>query len=184
MKKVAAAILIAMVITTSLSGYSEKISEELSEKIVRLHIIAESNSEEDQKIKLKVRDRLLEEMKKYDCGEDVQKNTALLEKTANEVLRENGCDYTAAAEYGRFEFPTKRYENFCLPKGEYNAIRVKLGKAEGENWWCVLFPPLCMVDAATEEGEELLKETFGDNYDVVKNEKISVKIKFKIAELF
>lgn len=102
------------------------------------------------------------------------------------MLEENGFSYTAVAEYGNFEFPTKYYDNFALPKGNYDAVRIKLGKAEGKNWWCVLFPPLCYVDAATDDAEELLKETFGENYALVKQDegRLPVKIKFKIAELF
>lgn len=183
MKKIAVCILVSMLIATSVVSYSESLSKELSAGIVRLHIIAESNSEEDQTVKLKVRDALLNEMKNFENAEDIQSNLALFEAVANSVLEKEGFPYRAAAEYGQFDFPTKHYENFSLPKGEYNAVRIKLGKAEGENWWCVLFPPLCMVDAATEE--ELLKETFGENYSmVVQEDKLPVKIKFKIAEMF
>ena len=185
MKKFAVSILAGLLIATSIVSYSEELSQELSEGIVRLHIIAESNLCEDQSVKLKVRDAVLCEMDKFENAEEVQKNLALLESVANKVLKEEGFSYRAKAEYGRFSFPTKHYEGFSLPEGEYNAVRIKLGRAEGENWWCVLFPPLCMVDAATEEGEALLKETFGENYAVVTQaETLPVKIKFKIAELF
>ncbi|MBR5535639.1 MAG: stage II sporulation protein R [Clostridia bacterium] len=185
MRKIAVCILTAILITTSVVCYSENLSEELSGGIVRLHVIAESNSEADQRIKLKVRDALLEKMEELDNINDIEENLFTFESVANEILEKEGFLYTARAEYGRFDFPTKHYENFSLPKGEYNAVRIKLGKAEGENWWCVLFPPLCMVDAATEEADALLKETFGENYPLVtEHEKIPVKIKFKIAELF
>ncbi len=185
MKKIAVCILVALIVATSVVSYSENLSEELSSGIVRLHIIAESNSIEDQSVKLKVRDAVLREMERFENAEDIQKCLDLFENIANEVLVKEGFSYTAKAEYGRFEFPTKHYDNFSLPEGEYNAVRIKLGKAEGENWWCVLFPPLCMVDAATDESEALLKETFGENYSLVtQSETLPVKIKFKIAELF
>ncbi len=184
MKKVAVSILIGLVLVTSLAGYSKKLSDELSDGIVRLHIVAESNSYDDQKVKLEIRDRILSEMKNFESADEIRENLALFENTANQVLEEKGFPYRAKAEYGRFDFPTKNYDNFSLPKGEYNAVKISLGKAEGENWWCVLFPPLCMVDAATDESDALLKETFGENYDVVKREKLPVKIKFKLAELF
>lgn len=185
MKKIAVCILVALLSVTSVVGYSKDLSEELSQGIVRLHIIAESNSEEDQRVKLKIRDAVLAKMDKFENAEDIQSSLTMFEAIANEILKEEGFAYRAKAEYGMFEFPTKHYENFSLPKGEYNAVRIKLGKAEGENWWCVLFPPLCMIDAATDENEELLKETFGENYSVVAREdKIPVKIKFKLAELF
>ncbi len=185
MRKLAAAILIGVLITACLSVYSDEVNEALAENIVRLHIIADSDDEEDQAVKLKVRDRVLKEMDRLDGKDEVAAALPKLERIANEVLEEEGFSYKATAEYGRFDFPTKSYENFSLPKGEYDAVRIKLGRAEGQNWWCVLFPPLCYVDAATEEGDALLKETFGENYETVKNDgKLNVKIKFKIAELF
>ena len=185
MKKIAAIVLVALLLTTALAAYSEDLSQELSEGIVRLHIIADSNNDEDQIVKLKVRDAILQAMEAFEDAEEVEANLTVLEAVANEVLKKEGFAYAARAEYGRFSFPTKHYDNFSLPKGEYNAVRVHLGRAEGENWWCVLFPPLCMVDAATEESTALLKETFGENYAMVaRSEKLPVKIKFKIAEMF
>lgn len=184
LRKFAIAILSGILVVTCVCGYSDKIEEELSCGIVRMHIIADSDEKEAQEVKMKVRDEILEEMKKYKNADEVKENIGVFENVANDVLKENGCDYSARAEYGRFLFPTKKYENFALPKGEYNAVRIKIGRAEGQNWWCVMFPPLCLLDASCEESEEKLKETFGDNYDLVKNEKVTVKVKFKIAELF
>ena len=184
MKKIALALLLGILLTTSVIGYSKDLSKDLSDGIVRLHIVAESNNEEDQAVKLKIRDKVLEEMKAFDTKEEIQENLHCFEKIANSVLEEEGFDYKAVALYGRFEFPTKYYDNFALPKGEYEAVRIVLGKGEGENWWCVLFPPLCMVDAATGDNEALLKETFGDNYSVVTEGALPFKIKFKLAELF
>lgn len=186
MRKLAAALLCALVFTSCLTAYSDDISNELAEGIVRLHIIANSDSEEDQNVKLLVRDAVLSEMEQFENKEDIPSALSDFEKIANEVLAENGFDYFASAEYGNFEFPTKYYDNFALPKGNYDAVRIKLGKAEGHNWWCVLFPPLCYIDAATDEADELLKETFGENYGLVTEGegKLPVKIKFKIAELF
>ncbi len=185
MRKLPAAILCGIFVTGCISAYSQDLNDELADGIVRLHIIADSDSVEAQSVKLKVRDRVLEEMERFDKKEEAAEHVEDFERIANEVLKEEGVSYKASAEYGRFEFPTKYYDNFALPKGEYDAVRIRLGKAEGKNWWCVLFPPLCYVDAATEEGEALLKETFGENYELVTGEgKPAVKIKFKIAEIF
>lgn len=184
MKKIAVSILTALVITSSVVGYSKDLSDDLANDIVRVHIIAESNEACDQKVKYKVRDAILERMKAFEKKEDIEKSLEVFEKIANEVLEEEGFEYRARAEYGKFMFPTKHYDNFALPRGEYDAVRIRLGKAEGENWWCVLFPPLCMVDAATEESEMLLKEAFGENYEVVTGDALPVKIKFKLAEIF
>lgn len=185
MKKIAASILIGILFTTSVVCYSENLEDSIADGIVRLHIIADSNREADQAVKLKVRDRILEEMTLFDSEEEIKENIEFFEKVANKVLEEEGFNYKAKAEFGKFNFPTKYYDGFALPKGEYKAVRVKLGSGEGENWWCVMFPPLCMVDAATGDMDSLLKETFGDDYSVVATDgKPKFKIKFKLAELF
>ncbi|MGM9551418.1 MAG: stage II sporulation protein R [Clostridia bacterium] len=184
MKKFALSVLIGTLITSCIVCYSQGLSEELSQDIVRLHVIAQSDSKEDQKVKLMVRDSVLKEVGKIEKKEDIEKNLPLIEECANKVLCDNGFDYKAKVQFGVFTFPTKYYDGFALPKGEYEAVRVILGEGKGENWWCVLFPPLCMVDAATDEQTDLLKETFGKNYAVVTDEKPQFNIKFKLAEMF
>lgn len=185
MKKIALCILTGVLITTSVVAYSENLSRDIAEGIVRLHIVAESNSPEDQAVKLKIRDRVLEKMKSFGTEAEIEKNIAFFEAVANEVLEEEGFSYRAVAEFGAFDFPTKYYDGFALPAGEYTAVRISLGNARGENWWCVLFPPLCMVDAATEDFDNLLKDTFNENYSVVADGgNIRFRIKFKLAELF
>ncbi len=185
MKKIAASILIGILFTSSIVSYSKNLENELADGIVRLHIVADSNEKRDQEVKLKIRDEILKEMDKFTNEQEIKNNITFFEETANRVLKENGFDYTAKAEFGVFPFPTKYYDGFALPKGDYRAIRVVLGKGEGENWWCVMFPPLCMVDAATEEQSELLKQTFGENYPVVaEGGKVKFKIRFKLAEIF
>jgi stage II sporulation protein R len=186
MRKLAAALLCALFAVGCLTAYSDSITDNLAEGIVRLHVIANSDSEEDQRVKLLVRDALLEKMKKFNDKSEIPESVDEFKEIAAEVLKTEGFDYSAEAEYGNFEFPTKYYDNFALPKGNYDAVRIVLGKGEGHNWWCVLFPPLCYVDAAGDEQDALLKETFGENYSLVKEGegRIPVKIKFKIAELF
>ena len=186
MKKIACALLLALVIASSVVGYSENLSEDIAENIVRLHVVANSNSEIDQAVKLKVRDAVLEKMEGFESPDEIKEKLFVFEEAANAVLAEEGFSYRANAEMGVFDFPTKYYDNFALPKGSYEAVRITLGLAEGENWWCVLFPPLCMVDAAGEESDRLLRETFGENYEtvVLNEEKPKFNIKFKIAEWF
>lgn len=128
------------------------------DNVIRLHILAQDNSDEAQNVKLLVRDAILNE-----CGdvfsndsdvisasESVESNLSRVTDIANRVLLENGMDYTATAEYGYEDYPTRVYENMTLPAGEYRSLRVNLGDAEGRNWWCVLFPPLC-TEAATDD---------------------------------
>ena len=129
---------------------------ELADKVVRLHVLANSDSEEDQALKLKVRDAVLEQASEIlkgveTRGEACQRLTAILpelEKTARAVILANGYDCSVRAELAETAFPTKDYDGFSLPAGEYLALRVLIGEAAGQNWWCVVFPPLCTAAAS------------------------------------
>lgn len=129
------------------------------DNVIRLHILADDNGEEAQSVKLKVRDAILDE-----CGDvftdesdvfaasrTVEANIDRMTDVANRVLAENGMDYTATAEFGYESYPTRVYDNMTLPAGNYRSLRIKLGSAEGKNWWCVLFPPLCTEAASSDD---------------------------------
>lgn len=124
------------------------------EDLIRFHVIANSESEEDQALKRAVRDAILEEVsprlaKSQSLEESRQILTGMrpeLERIGQEVVQSWGKTYEVKTDYGYFTFPTKSYGSLVLPAGEYEAVRVLIGKAEGSNWWCVLFPPLCFVD--------------------------------------
>ena len=143
---------------------------QLAEKVVRLHVLANSDSEEDQALKLKVRDAVLEQATETLRGADSQAEASRrltdilpeLEETAHAVITANGYDYGVRAELAETSFPTKEYDGFALPAGEYLALRVLIGEAAGQNWWCVMFPPLCFVDESVAvvdaDGKEMLKE--------------------------
>ncbi len=173
-------------------GVCEAISEDISTDIVRLHIIANSNSQNDQSIKLKVRDAIIKKAQESDeeiTIEYVNKNKAQIEKRANDVLLKNGCDYICRVETGRFYFPTKFYENITLPEGDYDAVRIILGNGNGENWWCVMYPPLCFTDKAKGEmstkNKEKLKSTMSDaSYELISEESIIIKPAFRALELW
>ncbi len=124
------------------------------EGILRLHVIANSDGSADQRVKLLVRDAILEAMPAGESAAETRahllsQGAALLE-TAERVLRENGFSYGAQLMLGRFSFPDRSYGDAFFPAGEYEALRVVLGSGGGQNWWCVLFPPLCIV---SENGE-------------------------------
>ena len=145
---------------------------------LRLHVVANSNSKEDQEVKLKVRDDLLafsgEAMEKA-SGMDEAENYVLdhmaeIGRNAEAVLKENGFDYGASLSVGEFYFPEKRYGDTVYPAGYYRAVKVVLGAGEGDNWWCVIFPPLCIIAAPDEEEDG--DEAGGDGPD-------GVKIKYK-----
>lgn len=162
---------------------------EVREEVVRLHILANSDSEEDQRVKLAVRDALL------NCGEEMfsgavnvdnaadilnSQKSELIE-TANAVLAENGFDYKARICLVKEYFSTRTYENFTMPAGEYLALKVILGKGEGHNWWCVMFPPLCLP-AATEKTE--LDAVFGSGGAKLVQSSPKYEMRFKIVEVF
>lgn len=132
--------------------------DRLRSSVLRLHILAESDSEYDQSLKLKVRDRLLESglFTEADSLSEAE-NTAFerlddITDTAENVLRENGCRLPVTAEIADVYFDERVYENITMPAGEYRTLRIKIGSAQGKNWWCVMYPPLCLP-AVCDENE-------------------------------
>lgn len=127
---------------------------------LRLHVVANSNTKEDQAVKLKVRDDLLkysgQAMEEADSMEEAEDyvlgHMAEIESNATAVLKENGFDYGAAVSVGEFYFPEKKYGGTVYPAGFYQAVKIVLGAGAGDNWWCVIFPPLCII-AAPGDGE-------------------------------
>ncbi len=124
-----------------------------ADSVLRLHVLARSDSDKDQRVKLAVRDALLPYFKNADTCADAQafllQNGAALQRAADEALRQEGAAYGATLGLGRAAFPDRVYDGILFPAGEYDALTVTLGGGEGKNWWCVLFPPLCIV---TEDG--------------------------------
>ncbi len=158
--------------------------ETLAKEVLRFHVLANSDSEEDQAVKLKVRDAVLAYMEenmtsKLQKKPDAQKTKAWvnahlkeLEEAADRVIEENGYSYCSHAEVGVSYFPDKQYGDIFFPKGEYEALRIKLGKARGHNWWCVLYPSLCFTDTTctvvSDEGRRGLKEVLtAEEYEMV-----------------
>ena len=183
MKKLTYLLTAALVVTLAVSVYSDSIQTDLEKNIIRLHIIANSDSEADQSVKLLVRDAVLSEV---DCGalspEEAAKSAA---ETAVRVLAENGFTYGAYGEFTEMEFPEKQYRDITLPKGRYRAVRVVLGSGSGHNWWCVLYPPVCMEDArgTSDKARRQLRESLNEEtYDLITGGR-GIEIKFKSAEL-
>lgn len=143
--------------------------EKVQGEVLRLHIPANSDSDEDQAIKLKLRDALLERFggELSECG-DLESASALaeekipeIERFANDFLSENGFSYGAKAELVEMYFTTREYERLILPAGRYTALRVTLGSGAGKNWWCVIFPQLCLPAVSEQENAEQVLEAFG-----------------------
>lgn len=198
MKKAVLAFLIGCVVTYAASAYTDQVETSLAQGIIRLHVIANSDSEADQQLKYKVRDRIVAETGALfaDCQTIGASRTELckhldrIEQIAQEEVYANGYDYPVTVEFGDSEFPTKVYGNVTLPAGTYEALKVNIGSAQGQNWWCVLFPPLCFVDEATaempEESEQQLKDGMGETeYEMVtKTDELPVEVRFKAYEMW
>lgn len=165
-------------------------SAQLPENIVRLHVVANSNSGEDQAVKLLVRDAVLEEASRwYQEASSMEEASAALcvhlesiGSAAQAVLREQGFSYSARAELTEMYFPTRSYETFTLPAGTYRTLRITLGEGEGKNWWCVVFPALCLP-AAQERGDDAFALLPGAEREIVQNPK-SYRVKFKAVEWY
>lgn len=135
--------------------------QELADSLIRLHVVANSDSRGDQELKLAVRDQVLARAEElYPQGATLEEARAALEGNLNQlaaagraVVEERGYDYPVTAQLTQSWFPTKEYEDFSLPAGNYTALRVTIGAGEGQNWWCVAFPPLCL-GAASESVEQ------------------------------
>ena len=151
----AALMLSAALILTS-GAVALHTQSELADRVVRLHVLANSDSEEDQTLKLKVRDAVLERaaeaLRGAENREDACQRLAAilpeLESTADNVIASAGYDYGVRAELAETPFPSREYDGFSLPAGKYLALRILIGEAAGKNWWCVVFPPLCTAAAS------------------------------------
>ena len=162
---------------------------EIYEDTLRLHILANSDSEEDQELKLKVRDRLLTEYGEMLKGESIGEAVGIIngklseiEEDVEEWIREYGYSYDASVTLSREWYDTREYEDFTLPKGEYTSLRVIIGEGEGKNWWCVMFPPLCL-DIASESApaDDGISSYTDEEIRLISGKKYNIK--FKILEL-
>ena len=189
-KDVTIALITAIIfsIIFSLAGFEEK-CQQLRTNILRLHIIANSDSVEDQQIKLKIRDELLKTSEglfetannKEQAIKMVKENTEFFKNTAQKVLLENGKNQSVDISVGKAYFNTREYENFTLPAGEYDAVKVLIGNAEGKNWWCVMFPSMCIPAA---EKEHKLTEAVDKNSAKIAENAPRYEMRFKIIEWY
>lgn len=178
-------------ITSKPNNDISTIQQGISHKIIRFHVIANSDSDADQALKLKVKEAVVNYTAELLCNsksisetEDLlSSHTNDIISIANNVISENDYDYPVTAEITDTYFPTKSYGSYTFPPGTYRAFQIKIGEAKGKNWWCVLYPPLCFIDIShgtvNPESEELLKETLTtDEFQAVSDE-YTVKYRFK-----
>lgn len=190
--------LLFIYILISASSYVSAISNNLSGAVFRLHVIANSDSPEDQELKLKVRDSLLEYMNNI-CANCTSKSEAIeiaslhqnnFQEIAENTINENGYNYSVKVNISNCYFPTKNYGDISLPAGMYDALRVEIGEAKGQNWWCVMFPSLCFVDISSGVVDEDAKENLEENLEIESfalisdDKKPNIKFKFKLIEFF
>ena len=166
--------------------------KQLSEDLLRLHVVAASDSEADQAVKLAVRDAVLEQVDKLTAGAEtaeevkaiLNENRELLENAANETLMVQGFEYQAAVTLTREAFPVREYDTFSLPSGVYESVRVTIGPGAGQNWWCVVFPGLC-VPAASGEVEDVAAEAgLNDTLSGAIREEPEYEIRFFVLDLW
>lgn len=196
MRKISVMFFIAAFILSAAFNFGIAQGENISDSVLRLHIPANSNMLKDQEIKLKIRDKVLEKYspvlentnKREDAEKIISENLPQIEKDVNLWLSEEGANYKGRVYLSYSDFPTKDYGKLKLPAGNYKALKIVLGKGEGENWWCVMFPPLCFVEGSvkkvTEKEYEQIKKELGKTaFEIVTHDGKQVYLKFKIVEL-
>ena len=164
----------------------------LYDSVIRIHVLANSDSETDQAQKLMVRDSLLAYAKEHipatstqrEAKETLEAHIPALEELARRTLLSQGSENDVKITIGEEYYPTKKYEDFSLPAGEYLSLRVKIGKAEGRNWWCVLFPPICLNSAVETEDALAGAGMDEENVSTVLSDEKSYQVRFKFLELF
>lgn len=178
------------------TSYTNAVCRDISNSVFRLHVIANSDCAEDQSLKYLVRDNILEYFHKItdnsSSKEEIIKiaseHLQEIQQIAEETIYENGYNYNVEIEIGNFDFPTKTYGDISFPPGYYDSIRIKIGEAKGQNWWCVMFPPLCFIDTTSgvvpDESKELIESNLSEEeFRLISEDTSSVKFKFKIVEV-
>ena len=190
-------LLFIVYILLSVFSYANAVSTDISNSVFRLHVIANSDSEEDQNLKYLVRDELIKYMNsicenissKEEAIEIAEENKDEFYNIAKKVINDNGFNYDVNIDIGNFSFPTKTYGDIALPAGFYDALKVEIGSSSGQNWWCVMFPSLCFVDITNgvvpEESKQNLQNSMEEeNYSLISSDTFEFKLKFKLIELF
>lgn len=185
-----------VIFTAGTVGHIQGLNCDIADSVLRLHVIANSNSVYDQEIKLKVRDGILKDCGYlfYGCKNPseaagiAKRNTDVITASALKTLFENGVVSSVDTRVEQCSFPTKEYGTVRLPSGRYTAVNVKIGAASGRNWWCVMYPPLCLtasgVTADDKTMEVLRSELSEEEYDLItQSDEIKINLKFKLAEI-
>ncbi len=183
-------------LTLGILGSVLSSAHQVRENVLRLHVLANSDSAYDQSIKLRVRDRVLADwgglFTRCDTREDAlslaERHKGQILASAKDELRKLGCLAPVSVRMGETRFPTKTYGSVRLPRGRYTALELRIGHGDGKNWWCVMYPPLCLTDGvvtADQETMETLKQNLSaDSYAMIcEDTAITPRIRFKLAEI-
>ena len=191
-------ILLCLFILISAISYVDAVSTDIANSVFRLHVIANSDDKEDQDLKYIVRDAVLSYMNsisqnctsKEEIIELAHKHQQEFKNIAKQVILENGYDYDVTIKIGQFDFPTKHYGDIVFPAGTYDSLRIEIGESKGQNWWCVMFPPLCFVDVTSgivpDESKAMMQDNLSsEEYSIISDEKRpDIQVKFSIIEMF
>lgn len=186
----ASSVLLAVSLLSVIPVYGEA---DIYNDVIRLHVIAESDSEEDQALKLKVRDAVLlcvsESVSKCTSYEEaytvIDEIRHEIKLAAEKCVRDNGKSCEVKVELGRERYPRREYDDVALPAGIYNSLRITLGSGEGKNWWCILFPSICTSFAVAEKSPEYVAVGFTPSeYRMITGDRGDIKIRFKLLEMF
>lgn len=188
MKRISLAALICLAACTVSAAALQREQNILSEKMVRLHVVANSDSQEDQRVKLMVRDAVLKAAEPLleqaaDPKAALEANLELFRQTAVECLQANGFDDSVSVSFGKERFPTREYDSFSLPAGVYTSLRVTIGAGEGHNWWCVVFPSICLRAAGEMEAEAVSAGFTQEEVALITEAGGGYVFKFKLLEL-
>ena len=190
MKKVLFIFVAVIAFLTINSFIPSKEECEIYNSTVRLHVIANSDSEADQALKLSVRDAIIKQMSTYNAKtkeealEYINNDKSNLKKIAEECIRNEGFSNSVEIEIGEENYPTREYEDFTLPAGKYTSLRIIIGEGKGQNWWCVLYPPLCTSYAIDYSDDEYIDVGFTkEQYNLITGNTKEYKVKFKILEM-
>lgn len=190
LRTVEIALMVGLAIFLGSGVLALRTQDELADKVVRLHVLANSDSEEDQALKLKVRDVVLERATailkqsadRREAESCLRGELLELERIAAEEIAAEGYNYPVTVELENTDFPTKEYDGFTLPAGEYLALRVIIGEGQGQNWWCVVFPPLCTAASADVPASALAAGFSEEEVNLITEENQGYVLKFKAVE--
>lgn len=191
-KKWELALLLGLCAAMLWGAWSMQRQDALARKMIRLHVIANSDSAEDQALKLEVRDRVLDftttVLQRSADIEDAQlrlrEELTRIESIARQEISAQGYDYQVTAQLASTEFPLKEYDGFSLPAGEYMALRLVIGEGEGQNWWCVVYPPLCTAAATDMPRTAIQAGLTDDDINLITEEDTGYVLKFRSVELW